>query len=241
MAMTIRSNALAKLEPRLSHAGIRRGCVDALPFLLTNGVAGIVMGVAYRSNGVGFVPATLLSIFVYSATAQAVTLGMWAAGSSFIPIAVACIATNARYLVMGVHLHQAFGRLRKRAMLPILFLLADASWLMTSADSERNGADAGYLCGAGIPMAVGWIGGTVIGYDLPLAPGGPLMAAAALLPAAFIVTLLPGQWRGRRSIYAWSLAAVSAAFVSLYLPSSWAMLIGGAIGTAVSMRSGDNA
>lgn len=199
------------------------------------------MGVAYRGAGVGFVPAMLLSIVVYSATGQAVTLGMWAAGSSFVPMAVACIATNARYLVMGVHLHQAFGRLKKRAMLPILFLLADASWLMTTADTKRNGADAGYLFGAGIPMAIGWMGGTAIGYDLPLAPGGPLMAAAALLPAAFVVTLLPAQWRGRRSICAWSLAAASATFVSLYLGSSWAMLIGGAIGTAASIRSGDNA
>ena len=113
---------------------------------------------------------------------------------------VACIATNARYVVMGAHLHQLFGGLRKRVMLPILFLLADASWVMTTADAERNGPDAGYLLGASAPMAIGWISGTGLGYELPLKPGGPLAIAAALLPAAFVVTLLPIQWRGRNRL-----------------------------------------
>jgi predicted branched-subunit amino acid permease len=241
MPMTIINETAISGKACFSRAGFRRGFVKALPFLLSNGVAGVVMGVAYRGVGLGFFPAVLFSVVVYSATAQAVTLGMWASVPPIAPMVVACIATNARYLVMGAHLHQLFGKLRKRITLPILFLLADASWLMTTADAERNDADAGYLLGASAPMAIGWMGGTALGYGLPLKPGGPLAIAAALLPAAFIVTLLPSQWRGNRSILPWLLSATTALLVGHFMAPNWAMLIGGAAGTTLSMTRGDRA
>jgi predicted branched-subunit amino acid permease len=241
MLMTIITTPPAATKPRFSRAGFRRGLIKALPFLLSNGVAGVVIGVAYRGVGFGFIPAVLFSVIVFSATAQAVTLGMWAAVPPVLPMIVACIATNARYLVMGAHLHQLFGKLRKGIMLPILFLMADASWLMTTADAERNEADAGYLLGASTPMAIGWMGGTALGYGLPLQPGGPLAVAAALLPAAFIVTLLPSQWHGRRTIVPWLLSAGTALLVSHFAAANWAMLAGGGVGTGLSMVRGDRA
>jgi len=241
MPMTIIIEPVADRKAHCSRAGFRRGFIKALPFIFSNGVAGVVMGVAYRGVGLGFIPAVLFSVVVYSATAQAVTLGMWAAAPPIVPMIVACVATNARYLVMGAHLHQLFGRLRKQITLPILFLLADASWLMTTADAESNDADAGYLLGASAPMAIGWMGGTALGYGLPLKPGGPLAIAAALLPAAFIVTLLPSQWRGKRSVLPWILAATTAVLVSRFMAPNWAMLIGGAAGTGLSMLRGDRA
>jgi predicted branched-subunit amino acid permease len=241
MVMTMIMRSRPGFKPTLTQAGFRRGFIAALPFILSNGVAGVIMGVAYKGLGLGLAPAVLFSLVVYSATAQAVTLGMWSLPPPVAAMVVACIATNARYLVMGAHLHQYFGDLRKRVMLPILFLLADASWLMTMADAERDGPDAGYLLGASVPMALGWIAGTGLGYELPLKPGGPLAIAAALLPAAFVVTLLPTQWKGPGSLLPWSLSAVVAILVSQLLGPNWAMLIGGGLGTATCMVRGDDA
>jgi hypothetical protein len=44
-----------------------------------------------------------------------------------------------------------------------------------------------------VSMALGWVGGTALGHALPLTPRGPLAVAAAFLPLAFIVALLPTQ------------------------------------------------
>jgi predicted branched-subunit amino acid permease len=228
-------------QARFTRNAVRRGFIKAWPFILSNGVAGVVMGVAYRGVGLGMVPATLFSVLVYSATAQAVTLGMWMAAPPVVPMVVACVATNARYLVMGAHLHHMFGKLRKSITLPILFLLADASWLMTTADAEENGPDLGYLLGTSIPMAMGWMGGTALGCILPLAPEGPVTVAAALLPAAFVVSLLPSQWRGKWSISPWLLSGAVALSVAHFLAPNWAMLMGGAAGTLLSMLRGDDA
>jgi predicted branched-subunit amino acid permease len=213
----------------------------ALPFIVSNGIAGVAMGVAYRGLGLGLTSAVLFSLVVYSATAQAVTLGLWALPPPIVAMAVACVATNARYLVMGAHLRQVFPDVPRRLMLPILFLLADASWLMTVAEAERGRRDAGYLLGSSLPMAIGWIGGTALGYGLPLEPHGSLAVAAAFLPLVFVAALLPTQWHGWRSLLPWSFSAAIGLTVASTLGQSWAMLIGGGVGTLVSALRGDDA
>ena len=241
MVMTITANESALLPPGFTTAALRRGIIAALPFIASNGIAGVVMGVAYRSLGLGWSAAVLFSLVVYSATAQAVTLGMWGLPPPLAAMVVACMATNARYLVMGAHLRQLFAGMPRRVMLPILFLLADASWLMTTADAEQHRPDAGYLLGCSLPMAVGWIGGTALGYGLPISPVGPLAAAAALLPVAYVVTLLPTQWRGSRSLLPWAASAMAATATVAFIGQNWAMLVGGGVGTLVSALRGDDA
>lgn len=222
-------------------AAFRRGFVAALPFIVSNGVAGIVMGVAYRGLGLAFVPAVLFSLVVYSATAQAVTLGLWAVPPPIAAMVVACVATNARYLVMGAHLRQLFADVRARVMLPILALLGDAAWLMTVAEAQRGRRDAGYLLGSSLPMAIGWVGGTALGHAFPLTPHGPLAVGAAFLPLAFVVALLPTQWRGWRSLLPWTVSAAVGLAVATMLGSSWAMVLGGSAGTLLSAWRGDDA
>ena len=222
-------------------AGLRRGLLAGLPFILSNGVAGIVMGVAYRGLGLDFAAAVLFSLLVFSATAQAVVLGLWAMPPPIALMMLACAATNARYLVMGAHLRQLFADVPRRVMLPILAILGDASWFMTVAEAERGRRDAGYLLGCSLPMAIGWIGGTALGHVLPLRPHGPLAVAAAFLPLVFVVALLPTQWRGWRSLLPWAVSAAVGLGAAGALGQSWAMLIGGGAGTLVSALRGDDA
>jgi predicted branched-subunit amino acid permease len=234
MVMTITSASPEVCMATMTASGLKRGLVSALPFLLSNGAAGIVMGLTYKALGLGMLHAILFSLVVYSATAQAVILSMWATPLPMVAMVIATVATNSRYLLMGAQLHGLFGRLPNPKMLPTLFLLADASWLMTSADAKHNGPDAGYLLGSSLPMAVGWIGGTALAYLAPLTAGKPLVLAAALLPTMFIATLLPSQWKGTRSIGPWVISAVAALLVARFFDSSWSMLIGGGCGTLVS-------
>ena len=236
MAMRNQSTAMP-----FTMAGLRRGLLAGLPFILSNGVAGIVMGVAYRGLGLDFAAAVLFSLLVFSATAQAVVLGLWAMPPPIALMMLACAATNARYLVMGAHLRQLFADVPRRVMLPILAILGDASWFMTVAEAERGRRDAGYLLGCSLPMAIGWIGGTALGHVLPLRPHGPLAVAAAFLPLVFVVALLPTQWRGWRSLLPWAVSAAVGLAVASALGQNWAMLIGGGAGTLVSALRGDDA
>ncbi|MCW6512906.1 AzlC family ABC transporter permease [Lichenifustis flavocetrariae] len=239
--MTISTAAVFPSRPAFTAAAFRRGLVAGLPFLASYGAPALVMGVAYKGLGLGFVPAVLFSLLVYSSTAQAVTLGLWALPPPIAAFVLASVATNARYLVMGAHLHQSFGRFGKCLMYPILFFLSDGSWMLTAADTERSGPDAGYLLGSSLPGWIGWVAGTGLGYLLPLKATGPFAAATAVLPLAFVITLLPTQWRGGRFIVPWLASAAGGLIAAAWLGESWAMLAGGSIGTFYSLIRGDDA
>jgi predicted branched-subunit amino acid permease len=70
---------------------------------------------------------------------------------------------------------------------------------------------------------------------------GALATAAAFLPLAFIVALLPSQWRGWKSLPPWTISAAAAIGTAVTLGPHWAMLCGGAAGTLVSVLRGDDA
>jgi predicted branched-subunit amino acid permease len=239
MAMTMTSGNISASP--WTAAGFWRGFLVALPFIVSNGTAGVAMGVAYRSAGLGFVPAIMFSLLVYSATAQAVTLGLWSVPLPIAAMVGACMTMNARYLVLGGHLRQLFPDVPRRVMLPTLFLLGDASWMMTVAEADRGRRDAGYLLGASLPMAIGWVAGTALGHALPFTPHGPLAVGAAFLPLAFVVALIPTQWRGARSLLPWALSASVAVAAAGVIGQSWAMLAGGMAGALVTALGGDDA
>jgi predicted branched-subunit amino acid permease len=70
---------------------------------------------------------------------------------------------------------------------------------------------------------------------------GPLAVAATFLPLAFIVALLPSQWRGRRSLLPWTVSGSVAIGTALTIGPHWAMLCGGTAGTVLSALRGDDA
>jgi predicted branched-subunit amino acid permease len=238
MVMPMTTKTLS--APAWTKAGIRRGLLAALPFILSTGIAGVAMGVAYRGAGLGFAPAILFSLVIYSATAQAVTLGLWSVPLPVAAMVGACVAMNARYLLLGGHLRQLFPDVPRRFMLPTLFLLGDASWMMTVAEVDRGHRDAGYLLGISLGMAIGWVGGTALGYALPFTPQGPLAVATAFLPLAFVVALVPTQWRGAQSFLPWAVSATVAIAAAGAFGQSWAMLTGGMAGSLVNALGGDN-
>jgi 4-azaleucine resistance transporter AzlC len=226
--------------PRGATAGFWRGFRAALPFMISTLVGGLFVGVAYRGLGLSLTAAVLFSTLVYSGTAQSVAMGLWAMPPPLFGIVIAGMMANARYLVMGAHLRHLFAGVRKRVMLPILFYMGDASWLMTISDAARNGRDVWYLLGTSVPMVTGWVAGTAIGHVMPVKPGGALAVAASFLPLAFIVTLMPSQWRGRRSLLPWGIAAATGLVVAAWAGPSWAMLVGGGAGTMVAAMRGDD-
>jgi len=238
--MTISTESAAASSPAFTTPAFRRGLIAGLPLMVAYGVPAIVMGVAYKGAGFDFLPAVGFSLFCYASTAQAVTLGLWAMPPPFIALALASLTTYARYLVMGAHLHQYYGGFRKLMVMPMFFFLSDASWMMTAAEAERDGPDAGYLLGSGLPGWLGWVAGTAFGYLLPLQPSPPVIAATAILPTAFVITLLPRQWRGPQSVMPWLLSATGGLVAGHWLGAGWAMLAGGSAGTLYSLLRGNN-
>ncbi len=228
--------------PAFTFPGIVLGFRIGLPLMISSFLTGMVMGVTYHKLGIELVHAIALSAVVFSGTAQAVTATMMMV--SPLPVAamaLALIGVNARYLVMSAQLRTLFPDVKPKRMLPALFLLVDAGWLITVSRAEKGQRDAGLLLGSGLAMYLGWVAGTSAGHMLGLAPSGPLATGIAFLPLGFIVAIVPSQWKGSRTLPSWLLTAVAALAAFTLVPAAWAALIGAACGTILAaLRDNDD-
>jgi predicted branched-subunit amino acid permease len=175
-------------SPRDSTLG--DGIRAALPLLVPLLIIGISFGLAARSLGWGWLPAVVMSVIVYSGSAQFASTGVLAAGGGVGPAIAAATLANLRFLPLGIIAAPATrGSAPRRALEGQL--VVDASVLI----ARRGGSvSRGLLLGATIPQFAGWVGGTVIGA----AAGGSVdvhaLGVDAVFPA-FFLALLAGELR----------------------------------------------
>ena len=186
--------------------GIRAG----LPLLIPTLLIGISFGVAAGALGWGVAAPVVMSIVVFSGSAQFASTGVLAAGGAIGAAVVAATLTNLRFLPLGLLGAPATrGGAARRALEGQL--VVDASVLLAMKDGVMR---RGLLIGATLPQAAGWVGGTAIGA----AVGGVIDAEAwgvdVIFPAFFLVLLSsdlrgPGAPRTRRVALGGALLALA--------------------------------
>jgi predicted branched-subunit amino acid permease len=147
----------------------------------------------------GRVAPIVMSIVVFSGSAQLGALAVLAAGGSVGAAIAAGVLLNARYLAMGLALAPSLrGRWPSRAAFAMTTV--DASW---AAASLGGGAfDPWYMVGASAPQYAGWVLGTVLGVSLGPVLGDPNSLGLDALFPAFFIALLFAEARGRRRLAA---------------------------------------
>jgi 4-azaleucine resistance transporter AzlC len=174
--------------------GIRRG----IPFGVAVFVISISFGVLARPL-MGPVAPIVMSIVVFSGSAQFGALAVLLAGGSAGAAIVAGVLLNARYLAMGLALAPSLrGRPVSRAAFAMTTV--DASW---AAASRGDGTfDPWYMVGVSIPQYAGWVLGTVVGVFIGPVLGDPSSLGLDALFPAFFLALLFEEARGRRRLVA---------------------------------------
>ena len=173
-------------EPTLRD-GIRAG----LPLLFPALVIGLSFGVAARALGWGWVAPTVMSIVVFSGSAQFASIGVLAAGGGIGAAIGAATLANLRFLPMGLAAASATrgGRVRRAAEGQVV---VDASLVIALRDGRVH---RGLLLGSTIPQFAGWVGGTAIGAAAGLGSDAERFGIDAVFPA-FFLALLAGELRG---------------------------------------------
>ena len=205
---------------------MRRG----VPFGLAVFAIGLSFGVLARPT-MGAIAPIVMSVVVFSGSAQFGALAVLAAGGGAGAAIAAGILLNARYLAMGLALTPSLrGKPLSRASFAMTTV--DASWAAASA-GEGN-FDPWYMVGASVPQYVGWVLGTVIGVLIGPALGNPdALGLDALFPA-FFVALLFEEARGRRKLAAAGGGAGIALSLTPVLPAGLPILAAAAAAIAVS-------
>jgi 4-azaleucine resistance transporter AzlC len=211
-------------------AGIRRG----IPFGIAVLAIAMSFGVLARPL-MGAAAPIVMSILVFSGSAQFGSLAVLAAGGSTGAAIAAGVLLNARYLAMGLALAPSLqGRAISRAAFGLTTV--DASW---AAASRGDGTfDPWYMVGVSIPQYAGWVLGTVAGVFIGPALGDPNALRLDALFPAFFVALLFEEVRGMRRIAAAGGGAGIALVLTPFVPAGLPILAAAAAAVVASrMRS----
>jgi 4-azaleucine resistance transporter AzlC len=167
--------------------GVRAG----LPLVLPVAMVGVSFGVVARSLDWGVVAPVVMSIIVFSGSAQFASTGVLAAGGGVGAAVAAATLANLRFLPLGLISAPATrGGPVRRAIEGQA--VVDASVLLGMREGRVR---RGLLFGASLPQFVGWVGGTAIGAAVGLGADAEKFGIDAVFPAFFLV-LLAGEVRG---------------------------------------------
>ena len=167
--------------------GVRAG----LPLLLPTAIIGLSFGVLARSLDWGVAAPIVMSIIVYSGSAQFASTGVLAAGGGIGAAIGAATLTNLRFLPLGLIAAPATrgGPLRRALEGQAV---VDASVLLAFRDGRMH---RGLLFGSTLPQFVGWVGGTAIGAATDLGADADRFGVDVVFPA-FFLALLASELRG---------------------------------------------
>ena len=177
------------MEPFTFRDGFRAG----LPLLIPVGLVGVSFGVLARSLDWGVVAPIVMSIIVYSGSAQFASVGVLAAGGGIGPAITAATLANLRFLPLGLIAAPATRGGPLRRVLEGQAVV-DASVLIGLRDGRVH---RGLLFGATVPQFIGWVGGTAIGASVGLGADADRFGIDVVFPAFFLV-LLAGELRSER-------------------------------------------
>lgn len=193
----------------------------------------LTFGLMAREAGVSALEATLMSALVYSGTAQAATVGGFAAGANAAGILAAVTAVlllNARYLLYGASLQPWLSQATPGQAYASLFFMGDANWAMSTKAHAEGERDAAYIFGSGVSMFLPWVAGTALGALAGNLIADPRTLGVDFLLPAFCFAMAIGLFRSRGDIAPAAIAVVVAALLDRLAPSGWTLVAAGLAG-----------
>ena len=232
----------ARTEPHVSRAGMWRGAVESLPFQPGALIFGLAVGAAASQTGLTFGEAIGQSAIVYAGASQMLTLQIWTPdwtlGALLAAIGVTA-AINARFMLMSATFRPWIEGLDRRLVYFSLLFLTDASFAIGARHHAAGGRDHGPVIGANIPLYLGWVATTAIGFLAGALVARPERYGLDLvLPIVFATLTVPMIRRARR--YAPLVIAGLVAIIVSQFAAGW-FIVAGALAGALSAALIDEA
>jgi predicted branched-subunit amino acid permease len=207
-------------------AGIRKG----VPFGVAVFATSISFGILAEPV-MGRIAPIVMSIIVFSGSAQFGSLAVLSAGGTAAAAIGAGTMLNARFLAMGIALAPSLaGRALRRAGFGLSTV--DASW---AAASRGDGSfDPFYMLGVTVPQYPLWVLGTVIGVLVGDSLGSPKELGLDALFPAFFVGLIYEEVSDRPRVAAAAGGAIIALALVPFVPPGIPIVAAGLAAIAVS-------
>jgi len=214
--------------------GFRRGFVRALPIGVGVFIWALTFGLMAREAGLSALEASLMSVLVYSGTAQAATVGGLSVGAAAGAAVLAAVATvlmlNARYLLYGASLRPWLAQASPAQAYATLYFLGDANWAMSTKAHADGENDAAFIFGSGVSMFLPWVAGTALGAVAGTWITDPRMLGVDFLLVAFCAAMAMDLFKKRADVAPALAAVVVAVLLDRLAPSGWTLVAAGLAG-----------
>jgi predicted branched-subunit amino acid permease len=183
-----------------------------------------------REAGLSPLEATLMSVLVYSGTAQAATVGGFVTGAGIVAAMVTVLMLNARYLLYGASLRPWLSQTSPARAYATLWFLGDANWAMSTKVHAEGEQDAAFILGSGVSMYLPWVAGTALGGAAGNWITDPRTLGVDFLLVAFCFAMAIDLFRSRTDIAPAAVAMIVAGLLDRLAPSGWTLVAAGLAG-----------
>jgi predicted branched-subunit amino acid permease len=214
----------------------RRGAGDMLAFGPGLAAWGLVTGVAMTQSGLGVGLSILMSLTVYSGSAQLATLPLLAAGAPMGVIWASALCVNLRFVIFSSQWRAHLGHLPRGRRMALGYLLADLNLVVfqkawPDRDGHRNG-QARYAAGGAAAVWTVWqassIAGILLSSMVPLSWGLGFAGTLSMLGIAYAML-------NDRTAWVAAIVSATAAVAAYALPLKLNILVAIAAAVAASL------
>jgi 4-azaleucine resistance transporter AzlC len=223
-----------------SAPGVRRGFIAGQPLAPGIFIYGMVFGVLASERGLAWFQSLLMSIFIYSGSAQLAVLQGWTPTPAIAPLVATILVINARYLLYGASIQPWLSTAGPSRAFATLFVLGDGNWALSMREYHAGYRDAGFIFGSGLATFAPWLMGTVAGYLLGNSVPDPSRFGLDFMLVAFAAAIGISVWRGKEDVVP-AIAAIAVALaLHRWVPGGWYIVGAGlAAGLAGALRRVD--
>lgn len=223
-------------EITCSFPGVRHGLRASGAIAVGPLIWGISMGVVASEAGFSAVGSVLMSLLVFSGSAQMIAMDMMQDDAGMIAILISTALVSLRYVLMGMTMSSWFRTTPRWLFWPGIHYLSDQSWAMTVNHIRSGRRDVGYFFGLNAGMVGLWVMGTALGGSIGNLLGGNIDGLYFASTAALVGILAQMEMR-RKDILPWIVAGIAAILAHAVLDGYWYMFIGVTAGVVAGLST----
>ncbi len=218
------------MTARITWTGVADGVRRGLPLLASGFVYGLAFGSLAATMGLSLLEATLMSVFVFSGTAQIAVVQIWPSQPGLIPVMLIVLVANIRYVLMSASLRPWLGNVSPWRVYPLLTFMVDSAYALGLRARAEGRTDAGVILGSGLASFAGWVTATALGFVSGQLFANPKAIGLDFVVVAFCLAAATAMARMVRTPRGFVPALVAAAVIvvtdRLY-PGPWTVVAAG--------------
>ena len=211
------------------------GFADIAPMAIAYAPIAALWGTVAASKGLSPLETVLMSLGIYSGTAQFVAMDLWHMGLPLAYLVFTLATVGLRHVLMSASVSRHMASFSKPMASVLLFWLTDEAWAMIERRALTKPITPAYFFGVAAPLWPVWSGFSLLGAYVGRSFGDSQAIGLDFAFAAMFIAVLAGFWKGPRTGAILVASAAAAVVAKLWIGGAWYILMGGIAGMVVGV------